>query len=610
MSSDTDDTTERRLGPNEKPVLIQKRRFEQAGYADLDKLEDLGREDNSYICKLIYKPSHASVSAAVSSSSETRVHLLTTILEQDDDIGDSYEIVNFEGRNIETIPIYLYRHAHEIVSLTLSKNRPFDLPADFVQSCFALRELTLSHMGIKRIPQAVKQCVGLTRLDLSNNHIVELDHIALDEIVELSSLKCHNNRLWSLPEYFSRFAGLKYLNLSNNRFDSVPRVLCDITALVDLDISFNTITTIPPEIGQLVNLDRLTLLANTITSLPPTLNQLSNLRELDCRRNNIADLSAISGVARLEVLRCEYNQASVLDASWSHMRILNASNNSVTRFALTGTSDTLTTLNLSFAKLSSLAIDMFAHLGSVETLIFDSNQIRVLPDGVGSLSNLVTLSIKNNILAELPASIGRLQRLQTLQVSGNNINKFPAEIWFCSQLHSIFASSNLLKEFPDVPLGGQPSRAEGSDELEPRKLSTASKPPNTASGRVVPPLALSLQRLYLGDNNLGDDVFAPISLMTELRHLNLSFNDIYEIPPSSLFKSQQLEELYLSGNKLTSLPPDDLERLVNLRLIYLNGNKLQTLPAELANVKRLHSLDVGSNVLKYNIANWPYDWNW
>lgn len=58
--------TERRMGANEKPVLLQKRRFEQAGYTELDKLEELGREDNSYLCRLIYKPTLATLSAGVS----------------------------------------------------------------------------------------------------------------------------------------------------------------------------------------------------------------------------------------------------------------------------------------------------------------------------------------------------------------------------------------------------------------------------------------------------------------------------------------------------------------------------------------------------------------
>lgn len=469
-----------------------------------------------------------------------------------------------------------------------------------------MRELVISHMGIKRIPQAVKECFGLTRLDISNNNIVDLEHIALDELSELTSLKCHNNRLYTLPEYFTNFQNLKYVNLSNNRFDVVPPVVCRILCLVEIDISFNTISVLPTEIGDLKHLERLVVLANTITSLPASLGTLAFLKEFDCRRNLITDLSVISGVDKLEVLRCEYNQNSVLDSNWRHMRILTASNNSLTRFALAGTGSTLTSLNLSFAKLSSLAMDMFEHLGGVENLVFDSNQIRVLPEGIGSLANLVHLSIKNNILDELPVTIGKLQRLQSLQISGNNISSLPAQIWLCSQLVTLNASSNLMKDFPDPPLSG--STPEGD---EARKMSAISaKAPSTASGRMAPPLALSLQKLYLGDNRIGDDVFAPISLMTELRILNLSFNEIYEIPNSSLFKCQQLEELYLSGNKLTSLPPDDLERLVNLKLIYLNGNKLQTLPAELGKIKKLFALDVGNNVLKYNIANWPYDWNW
>jgi adenylate cyclase len=98
--------------------------------------------------------------------------------------------------------------------------------------------------------------------------------------------------------------------------------------------------------------------------------------------------------------------------------------------------------------------------------------------------------------------------------------------------------------------------------------------------------------------------------MPNLQILNLSFNDIYEVPHGTLSNNQMLEALYLSGNKLTSLPSEDLEKLQRLKILHLNGNKLQTLPSELGAIKTLQHLDVGSNVLKYNIANWPYDWNW
>lgn len=187
-----------------------------------------------------------------------------------------------------------------------------------------------------------------------------------------------------------------------------------------------------------------------------------------------------------------------------------------------------------------------------------------------------------------------------------------SQLWLCSELTVLNASSNLLRDFPDPPRPSKPAPPppQGLGTLDARHSSTSSsRSPSVLEDR-IPPLALSLRKLYLADNRLADEVFGPLSLMTELRVLNLSFNEIYEIPSSSLFGSQMLEELYLSGNKLTSLPPDDLECLASLKILYLNGNKLQTLPAELGKIKSLSALDAGSNVLKYNVTNWPYDWNW
>ncbi len=126
----------------------------------------------------------------------------------------------------------------------------------------------------------------------------------------------------------------------------------------------------------------------------------------------------------------------------------------------------------------------------------------------------------------------------------------------------------------------------------------------------VAPLSLSLQKLRLGDNRLGDEVFTVLSELTSLEVLNLSFNEIFEIPDFSLQTLTKLRELYISGNQLSTIPSDDLVVLQELRILHLNCNKLTTLPTELGKLKKLANLDVGNNVLKYNIANWHYDWNW
>ncbi|KAI7063851.1 adenylate cyclase protein, partial [Hortaea werneckii] len=133
---------------------------------------------------------------------------------------------------------------------------------------------------------------------------------------------------------------------------------------------------------------------------------------------------------------------------------------------------------------------------------------------------------------------------------------------------------------------------------------------STLSSRLATTFSTSLRHLFLADNRLEDDVFNELVLLPELRILNLSYNQLYDIPPRTVRRWTHLTELYLSGNDLTSLPSEDLEESSSLKVLHLNNNKFQVLPAELGKVQKLAILDVGSNVLKYNVSNWPYDWNW
>lgn len=574
---------ERVMAPGEKPLQWQDRKFRAAGYdPDSDKLEDLGREDHSYLCKFIFKPE------------------VVPIVRWEEENLESFDFIDLAARGIENLPVFLHKHAHEVISLNISRNPHLHLPTDFVQACTSLRELKMIELGMKRIPQSVREIPGLTRLDVSINRIVELEHCALYECKELTTFNAFNNRLTSLPDYFVHFKTLKYLNISNNRFETFPVVICEVASLVDLDISFNSISVLPPEVGKLKHLETLILFCNNISALPTTIKLLKRLRRLDCRRNKIADFSPITRMSNLQSVRAQHNMAKALDLQADNLAILNLSHNPITRFTVLAadTASALTHLDLSHSRLEIIPEELFTTCTSLQLLSINNNKIRTLSDNVGKLQRLGTLSIKNNVLQSLPASIGKLQRLHTLEVSSNKLSILPESIWQCSELETFNASFNNLVEFPD------PSAlpAEAMDEVE---SSLSSNP-----GRQPPPLVMSLKRLYLAYNRLRDDVLRPLSYMTGLIVLNLSFNDIYEVPNGMLRKCYQLTHLYLSGNMLTSLPADDLERLIHLKVLHLNGNKLQTLPAELGSIQTLQVLDVGSNALKYNIANWPYDWNW
>jgi adenylate cyclase len=266
----------------------------------------------------------------------------------------------------------------------------------------------------------------------------------------------------------------------------------------------------------------------------------------------------------------------------------------------------LKSLDISHAKLSSIDDLPFHRLTNLQVLKLDYNSFRSIPDSFSSLTELRQFSCSNNVVDAIPPGIGNLQKLEKINVQHNNLSSIPSGLWLCGALESLNATSNLLRIWHDYSAQENEPAERGSASLEARKGSMAS----TMSSKETTPLALSLQRLYLGDNKLDEDVFHALRHLKQLRTLNLCFNEIQEIPRWYFPQAVYLQELFLSGNKLTSIPTEDLHRMSNMRALYLNGNKLVTLPAELGKIKTLEILDVGSNLLKYNINNWEFDWNW
>lgn len=688
---------ERVLQPHERPIQIQKTLLEQMGYTEQDRIEDVGREDNSYLVRYIFGPN------------------MDQMIHDAVDYNENQHNIDLQARNIQTIPISLYKYASRIISLDLSKNVHMDIPVDFIQMCRHLKQLWLANNEYMAVPPSIRYVRGLEHLNVSGNRLRDLDHAHLEEITGLKTLRAFNNRLETLPTSFKTFKHLTMLFISNNAFQTFPQIICEITSLTYLDISFNRIQSFPEEIGNLKNLVWLFAIANRLTgSLPASFARLENLQELDIRQNHITSLDVLSQLPKLEILFVGYNAISIVRSEFKNLRQLKMIKNHLTQFNLAGESSSrpaeghamsvtgipppiacnyegsmLTNLDLSSCMLTSLPEDVFLSTTLLEELILDNNTLNSIPSSIGALRRLLRLSVQNNFLDSLPSEISSLLELKTLHAQNNNMKELPKEIWLCASLQTLNCSSNLLETFPEpfsvpgsalqlpnmppqtaaaaaatiagaergaadpitlqslkhsgqgtVPgTGGggadataapagrggrsailskhrQQRSMDDSQTTTSPQTSTMQSPPNFnppsffASPRNhPPPLSLSLRKLFLGDNRLTNDIWSPLMLFLELRTLNLSFNDLDEIPPEHLCH-QHLYELYLSGNHLTSLPADDIEKLSYLRVLAVNGNKLQTLPAEIGKLRKLLVLDVGNNVLKYNIANWPYDWNW
>ncbi|KAG8928661.1 cysteinyl-tRNA synthetase, partial [Tulasnella sp. 417] len=582
---------ERALGPQERPINILRRRLEQAGYDESDDLENLGGEDISFLLRFVFRDANLP-SAQPADEDEVFSGNNTSV-----------EHVDLTGRGLLTIPIPLHRCASSIVVLNLSKNPHIDIPLDFVASCTMLRDLRLSQAAMKQVPSRVKHISTLHELDISSNRMVSLDEADLHRILGLRNIQVQNNRLSTLPKSFAEMKSLKFLNISNNKFESISPVLSQITSLVDLDLSFNTISTLPPTLGELSNMERLVIVGNRIVFIPPEITNMSRLKEFDCRRNAITDLSVVFKCPALEILRAGNNALHGVElAAGSKIKHLSVPENErLSSFTIQpledGSSYALETLDLSKCMLSSFSELGMSELKKLTLLKFDDNMIRQIPNSICQLPDLERLSGCNNHLDSLPPAIGSLRKLRALHVHNNNIKTIPASIWQCEALTDFNASSNLI--------------ATWLDPEDDTSVDGAEKKPRPAAWSLLPSLANSLQQLCLADNQLDEDVFRPVSRLRSLKILNLSFNDIYELPPIGRMPVfATVQELYLSGNKLTCLPGEDLHQLHHLRVLFLNANKLQNLPSDLAKVKSLECLDVGGNALKYNISNWEFDWNW
>ena len=637
----------RQLARTERPIRMQKKMLEQVGYTSMDKIEDIGREDHSYLCRFIFMP--AKLSGYASLEGDPGFNRM-----------QRFSHVDLQGRSLATIPITLYKKSSEIISLNLSRNLSLDVPKDFIQSCINLREIKFMGNEAYHVPASFSLASRLTYLDISNNFLEQLDDAHLDRLQGLVSIKMANNRLKQLPSYFGDFQSLRSLNMSSNSFQVFPAFLCNLKNLVDLDISFNSIEALP-NIGRITSLERLWATNNVLSgSLCDSFKDLVKLKEIDARFNSIKSMDVLTQLPCLEQLLLGHNAISKFSGAFPKLRTLLLDHCPMTEFDIAYPMPSLTSLNIASAKLVQFSDTMFEYLPNLTKLILDRNHLSSLSSHIGKLRNLEHFSIIKNPLASIPATIGCLTELRFLNLRECNLNRLPGEVWYCSKLETLNVSSNVLDAFPrhgypppQLPseLSWTPNENEDRgplDELRrPSQVSAAGSSPKATSSRktsatsatmrnsnrkvstvsrmegalysrkesnfsqhMQSTFAGSLRHLYLADNRLDDDAFRELSLLPELRVVNLSYNELSELPSGILKRWSHLSELYLSGNELIALPSDDLEEGSSLKFLYINRNRFQTLPAELCKVSTLSALDVGSNALKYNVSNWPYDWNW
>lgn len=554
------------LDDDARPFLMQKKWLEEIGYRGRGEVNQAVSQEHSYVCRFALKelPAVGRPGAQRASLSAERMNPRFALL---------------GNMNLPVIPVDLFLHSSTLESLDLSRNTLLTLPDDLFVLLKSLKLLMLRQNLLTDIPRAILCTPSITNLDLTSNKLAGDSLAPLAALPNLTSLNLTCNQIAHLPAEFGRLRCLKSLILASNNMAAFEPVLGELTELQELDLSFNQLTSVTDAIGGLTALKCLVLTGNSLGHISSKVTSCSELRSVDVRWNLLQDLSFLYGCHELVDLRADYNQlSSVDDPDWPKIVEMSLSNNNICGASFQKPMPCLRMLDLSANCIGLLSDDFFASCSNVEYVKLSDNQLTNVPSSLDRLTRLVKLVVSDNQLAEFSVAFAELARLKILDLHGNNLKKLGPDLWIAPSLASLNLSSNFFASLPPM-LAGVDARLCGS-----------------------------LEELYMGENHCRNEIFLQLARCRELRKLNLSMNEIYDIP-DGLHSFPHLTELYLSHNQISALP-DDINQAAGLRVLCVNNNRLSTLPGELCECKELRVLDASNNSFRFNVTNVPFDWNW
>jgi len=265
-----------------------------------------------------------------------------------------------------------------------------------------------------------------------------------------------NNLTGKIPAALKDLTGLTRLYLPENKLTGrIPGELRQVAGLQYLDLERNTLTgPIPAELGNLSELIYLSLGFNQLTGgIPIALTNLKKVRQLYLWRNPLGgeipkELANMTGLANLLVDYCELTgtippELSTLPA----LAQIWASNNNLTGTVPPelGSLSPLWELNLSHNNLTGTIPPELGNLDKLSALILSYNDLTgVIPSTFGGLTSLFIIRLNDNDLSgSIPSSFTGLTRLAEINFSNNNLTgAIPPEMGDFENLTSLYLMDN------------------------------------------------------------------------------------------------------------------------------------------------------------------------
>mmetsp|Transcript_5864 Transcript_5864/g.18920 ORF Transcript_5864/g.18920 Transcript_5864/m.18920 type:complete len:3255 (-) Transcript_5864:1891-11655(-) len=252
--------------------------------------------------------------------------------------------------------------------------------------------LILTGMGLEAYPIEAAAMPNLTRIDLADNLLEEVPARAGKQPLLEDLSIAHNQLVRVHPDALSagRFPVLFRLHLPFNRLVSLPAGLADLPCLTSLILSDNLFVALDEPLCNATGLTDLRLDGNRLERVAACAGRLAMLRRLDLQRNSLnclPDQMFLGDDAPL------VSSSNLIGDPSSQRKLFGWGMTSLTRLALDRN------------RVTSLPHEGFERLTDLAQLHLESNELRMLPTGLGCLGGLFDFEFHDNPLDEIPKEI-------------------------------------------------------------------------------------------------------------------------------------------------------------------------------------------------------------